>query len=133
MLTISKPSANRVDIALSGTLDADEMRTALDQLIEASNGITQGQLLYTIGDFEMPTLGAMAVELSKMPQLFRLAAAFDRCAVLCDTGWIRTAAEIEGAIIPTLTIKSFTLADAKAAQSWLEGIDDDHDFENFPV
>jgi hypothetical protein len=132
MLSVSKSATDRINIELSGALDADEMRTALDQLITASEGISKGKLFYTISDFEMPTLGAMAVELGKMPQLFSLAASFDRCAVLCDTGWIRTAAEIEGAIIPGLTIKSFEVADAKAAEKWLEGAADD-DFENFPV
>lgn len=133
MLNVSKTATDRVDIELSGALDAEEMRAALDELIEASEGIKKGKLFYKISDFEMPTLGAMAVELGKMPRLFSLAASFDRCAVLCNTGWIRTAAEIEGAIIPGLTIKSFEFADAKAAEKWLDGTSDDDDFENFPV
>ena len=33
MFKITKISANRVDIELSGTLDADDMRTLLDELI----------------------------------------------------------------------------------------------------
>lgn len=140
MLSVSKPSANRVDIELSGTLDADAMRAALDRLIEQSQGVTNGKMLYRIADFEMPTLGAMAVELYRMPKLFSLTGKFDKCAVLSDTAWIRTAAEIEGAVIPSLTIKSFALADTEAAEAWLEGRvgegssdEDDEDDHNFPV
>ena len=133
MFSVSKPSVDRIDIELSGQLDAEEMGVALDKLIEVSAGMKEGKLLYKIADFEMPTLGAMAVELGKMPQLYSVASAFDRCAVLCDTAWIRTAAAFEGAIIPALTIKSFALSDEKAAIEWLETADDDEDLENFPV
>jgi len=96
MFSVSKPSVDRIDIELSGQLDAEEMGVALDKLIEVSAGMKEGKLLYKIADFEMPTLGAMAVELGKMPQLYSVASAFDRCAVLCDTAWIRTAAESRG-------------------------------------
>ena len=137
MLNVSKPSANRLDIELSGVLDADEMARALDLLIEKSEGVTQGVMLYTISDFEMPTLGAMAVEFQRMPKLFNLVRKFDKCAVLCDTAWIRTAAQIEGAVIPSLAIKSFALADKTAAEAWLAaGLEEETDAEedeNFPV
>ena len=111
------------------------MRSALDHLIEKSEGITNGRMLYKILDFEMPTLGAMAVEFQKMPKLFSLIGRFDKCAVISDTAWIRTAAEIEGAVIPSLEIKSFPLSAKKAAEDWLdelvEGESDEE--ENFPV
>ncbi len=131
MLTVSKPSTNRLNIELSGALDEDAMQLALDRIIEDSKDITHGEMLYKISDFEMPTLGAMAIELSRMPELFSLISKFDKCAVLCDTAWIRTAAELEGAIVPALAIKSFALADIMAAEAWLDGHAEDDD--NFPV
>ena len=135
MLNVSKPSANRLDLELSGAIDAEVMRSALDHLIEQSEGIENGRMLYTISDFEMPTLGAMAVEFQKLPNLFSLIGKFDKCAVLSDTAWIRTAAEIEGAVIPTLEIKSFPLTDKKAAEDWLEdrGTGESEEEEKFPV
>jgi len=139
MLKISKPSANRLDIDLSGALDADTMATALDQLIAQSEGIENGVMLYRISGFEIPTLGALAVEFQRMPKLLSLISRFDRCAVLCDTAWIRTAAEIEGAVIPSLSIKGFALADVAAAEAWLaqtaqqQTEEEEDDDENFPV
>ena len=135
MLNVSKPSANRLDIELSGALDTEAMRSALDHLIEKSEGITNGRMLYKILDFEMPTLGAMALEFQKMPKLFSLIGRFDKCAVLSDTAWIRTAAEIEGAVIASLEIKSFPLSGKKAAEDWLDDrVEDESDEEeNFPV
>lgn len=137
MLTVTKPSANRLDLELSGTLNADQMRAALDSLIEQSQGITQGKMFYKVLDFDMPTMGALAVEFQHLPKLMSLVGKFDKCAVLSDTAWIRTAAEIEGAIILSLEIKSFPIASAKAAEEWLEGAAaddlDDAENENFPV
>ena len=136
MLKITKPSSDRLDIDLSGALNADAMRAGLDSLIEKSDGITHGKMLYRVSDFEMPSLGALAVEFQQMPKLFSLIGRFDKCAVLSDASWIRTAAEIEGAVIPGLEIKSFPLVSANQAEQWLAGNDDasdDDENENFPV
>lgn len=119
MLRITKPAADRVDIDLDGRLDAEGMRTALDQLIAASEGVTHGRMLYRITDFAMPTLGALGVEITRLPKLFGMLGRFDRCAVLSDAAWLRKAAAIEGALMPGIEIRSFELGEAEAADAWL--------------
>lgn len=119
MLTINKPAPHRLDITLSGKIDAEMMRTALDDLIEKSEGVTNGVMCYRISDFAMPDLGALGVEFARLPKLFGLLGKFDQCAVLSDAGWIRTAAEIEGALLPGLEIKAFELNQEDAAEAWL--------------
>ena len=119
MLTVTKPAPNRVDIALSGALDAETMEASLVALIEKSADVTNGRMLYTITDLSMPSLGAIGVEFKHLPKLFGLLGKFDRCAVVCDAGWIRTAAEIEGALFPGIEIKSFELGETDAAEAWL--------------
>lgn len=121
MLTITKPNENRLDIELQGILDSAMMRLALDELIEKSAGVTGGRMLYRITDFTMPTFGAIMVEFGYLSKLFGLLGKFDRCAVLCDAGWLRTAAEIEGAMFPGIEIKSFELDEGEAAEAWLAG------------
>lgn len=119
MLTITKPAPNRVDIELSGPLDAEAMAAALDDLIAKSEDVTNGLMLYKITDFALPSLGAIGVEFQRLPKLFGLLGKFDRCAVLSDESWLRTAAEIEGALFPGIEIKSFEPGDADAAEAWL--------------
>jgi hypothetical protein len=121
MLNVTKPAPDRVDVTVSGAVDAAAMRAGLDELIRLSEGVRNGRMLYRITDFSMPTLGALGVELGRLPRLFALVARFDRCAVLSDTAWLRRAAEMEGALIPGLEIKSFDLPDAAAAEAWLAG------------
>lgn len=121
MLTITKISDSRIDLELNGGLDADGMRAALEDLLAASAEVAYGRMLVRVVDFALPTLGALAVEFQYLPKLFALLTKFDRCAVLSDAAWIRAAAEIEGAVLPGMTIKSFELGDAEAAEAWLKG------------
>ncbi len=121
MFRVIPNGPNRIDIEFSGKLDSDEMRTALDELIGKSKNVEHGRMLYRIEDFELPTLGAIGVELSRLPELFRLIGKFDRAAVLASKKWIQTVSEIEGALIPGLKIKAFDLDEEAAAEAWLAG------------
>ncbi|KJZ21256.1 STAS/SEC14 domain-containing protein [Loktanella sp. S4079] len=123
MIKITVPTPNRIDLVLNGAIDADTMRMALDDFIAKAEGISDGRMLYTVQNFALPTLGAFGVELSKLPKLLRAVGKFDRCALLSDAGWLRTAAEVEGALIPGLKIKSFELAEVDAAEAWLAASD----------
>jgi hypothetical protein len=119
MLKVTKQSDDRVDIELSGKIDAIEMAVALDELIEQSQDVSHGQMLYEISDFSLPTLSAIGVEIARLPKLFGLLSKFDRCAVLSDSSWLRKAATIEGALFPGLEIKSYEPHERGAAEAWL--------------
>ena len=120
MLTIESPRTNHLELTLSGRLTEPAMAEALDAFVELSRDMTHGTMLYTITNFEIPELGAIAVELRRMPALLRTIFAFDRCAVLCETPWIKVVAELEGLLIPGLAIKSFALTEREAAEAWLQ-------------
>ena len=120
MLKIAKRDTNRLDLELSGPLDSELMQLGLDELVAQADGIEHGRMLYSILDFEMPTAGALGVELMRLPQLLGLIRRFDKCAVLSNEMWLRTIAEFEGILIPGLEIKSFEFKDAEAAEAWLE-------------
>ena len=120
MLTVKRTADDRLDIELTGTMDAEMMALALDDLIEKSEGIEHGKMLYSIPEFEMPTGAAIGIELTRLPGLLGMIRRFDRCAVLSNRSWLRTIAEIEGAVIPGLEIRAFEYKDADAAEAWLE-------------
>jgi len=99
------------------------MESGLDKLIELTKDMQCGRLLYRIGNFEMPTLSALAVEFQKLPRLFGLIVRIDRAAVLADQGWIRKISEIEGSLFPGLEIRAFESHQEKEALDYLhEGI-----------
>ena len=120
MFHVTRIGDNRIDVDFSGKLDSSEMRFALDELMRKSEGISHGQMLYRIGDFDIPTLGAMGVELARIPQLFRFIRRFDSCAVVSNKDWLRRASEIEGALFPGLAIKAFDENQNTEAHNWLE-------------
>lgn len=122
MYTVTTPAANRVDIVISGSLDRDQMAGLLDALVAKSAGFAGGRMLYRITDFAMPSLAALGVELKRLPQLFGLIRRFDRCAVVSDAAWIRRGAEIEGALVPGLVVKSFAPEAAAEAAAWLDEV-----------
>jgi hypothetical protein len=120
MFHVKRIADNRLDVQLSGKLDSDELHVLVDHLINASTGFTHGRMRYCIHDFDRPSLGALAMELSQVAQLFILIRRFERCAVIADKRWLRIASKIEGALIPGLKIKAFAPDEAQAAEAWLE-------------
>lgn len=119
MLTIDSIGPNRIDIALTGKINSDAMKTALDEMVQKSEGIKDGCMMYRIGDFDLPTLGAIAVEFSRLPALFKLIHQYSRIAVITEKHWLQKLSEIEGMLIPGLTIKAFDVAQEAEAEIWL--------------
>lgn len=119
MFAVMTHGINRLDLEISGKLDAEEMRVALDTLLTHARDIKHGRMLYQIQDLDFPSLSAIAVELSRVPSLFGLIAKFDRVAVLADQAWIRKISEIEGYLFPGMEIKAFEPDQKIAAEAWL--------------
>lgn len=119
MFKITPKGINRLDIELSGKLDTEEMKTALDELVRQSEKIENGKMLYEIVDFHLPSLGAMAIELSRLPAMLGLMRKFNRVAVLSDKTWLKKISELEGALFPGLEIKAFDRNKKAEAEAWL--------------
>jgi hypothetical protein len=119
MLKITKRDTNRLDIELSGKLDSEQMRKALDELVEKMRDIEKGTLLYDVVDFQMPSAGALRIEIARLPQMFRLMKKIKRAAVLTDKRWLKKASELEGMLIPGLEVKAFDRDKRAEAEAWL--------------
>lgn len=121
MFKLDRKASNRLDIDIAGKIDRDEMNASLDALIEEAADIEHGRMLYTLGDFELPTAGAIGVELKRLPKLLKTIRRFDRIAVIADEKWVRKAGEFEGALLPGVEIRAFRPGEASEAESWLAG------------
>ena len=119
MFKVTRISENRLDIELSGKLNSEEMKSALDELVNKSKGIKCGKMLYDVIDFHMPSLGAIRIEFSRLPSMLGLMKKFDRAAVLTDKKWLKTISEIEGILYPGLEIKAFRRDQKAEAEAWL--------------
>ena len=119
MFKVIQSNENRLDIEMSGKLDAESMKAALDELVDKSKNIENGKMLYTIIDFQLPTISAIGIELSRLPSMLGLMKKFNRAAVITDKAWLQKVSEFEGTLFPGLEIKSFDLNQKKEAESWL--------------
>ena len=119
MFTIEPNGPNRLDIALSGKLDADEMKSALDDLVRKSEGIKNGRMLYDVIAFHLPSLAAIKIEFSRLPEMIGLMKKFSRAAVLTDKTWLKKVSELEGLFYPGLEIKAFDRDQKTEAEEWL--------------
>ena len=121
MFKVERSSDDRLDVEMSGKLDTEDMIKALDELIEKSEGIQNGKMLYDVVDYHLPSLAAIGIELSRIPEMFGFIKKFSRAAVLADRTWLKTVSEIEGKLIPGLEIRAFGRDEKSEAVKWLEG------------
>lgn len=121
MFKITRVNDSRLDIEMSGRLNSEQMEKALDELVEKSEGIERGRMLYDVVDYHLPSLGAIAIEFSRLPSMFGFIRKFDRAAVLTDKSWLKKASELEGALFPGLEIKAFGRDRKAEAEAWLSG------------
>jgi hypothetical protein len=119
MFKIMPIGSDRLDIVLSGKLNSEDMKIALDELVSKSLNIEKGKMLYEIIDFQLPSLGAIAIEFSRLPKMLGLMNKFDRAAVLTDKTWLKKVSEFEGALYPGLEIKAFNRNQKAEAEAWL--------------
>ena len=119
MFKVKPNGKNRLDIELSGKLDTEEMKIALDELVSKSEDIENGKMMYEIIDFHLPSLGAIVIEFSRLPSMFGLMKKFDRAAVLTDKTWLKKVSELEGTFFPGLKIKAFNRNQKAEAEAWL--------------
>jgi hypothetical protein len=76
-------------------------------------------MLYEIIDFNLPSLGAIAIEFSRLPSMLGLMRRFERVAVLTEKTWLKTVSELEGVFFPGLVIKAFDRDQKAEAEEWL--------------
>ena len=119
MFKITQNGTNRLDIEMSGKLNSEDMKIALDELVSKSKNIKNGKMLYEIIDFHLPSIGAIGIELSRLPSMLGLMNKFDRAAILTDKAWLKRVSEFEGAIYPCLEIKAFNREQKAEAETWL--------------
>ena len=119
MFKVTKIGDNRLNIDFEGSLNSEEMESAMEEFIAKAQGIENGTMLYEIGDFEFPSLSAIGVKLSKLPALFGLIGKFNKAAIVTDKKWLQKVSELEGMLIPGLQIKAFSKEERSDADGWL--------------
>ncbi|WP_339066570.1 STAS/SEC14 domain-containing protein [Teredinibacter turnerae] len=122
MVTVGRNGENRLDVALSGKLDTEGMIAVLDALLDNAEGMENGGVLFDVVDYHLPSFGAIAIELWRLPQVLRLLRRFSHAAVLADQTWLQAMSHWNADLVPGLTIKTFKRSEKAAARLWLETV-----------
>jgi hypothetical protein len=119
MFKVIQNGANRLDLEMSGKLDSEEIKIAIDELVSKSDSIANGKMLYDVINFSFPSPNALAIEFSVLPSVFKILKKFDRTAILTDKKWLKKLSELEGLLYPGLKIKAFNRDQRAEAEAWL--------------
>ncbi len=119
MFKVERAGDNRLDISLSGKLDSENLKRALDELLAKSDGIEKGKMLFDVIEYNLPSISAIGIEFSRLPSMLRFIRKFSKAAVLTDEDWIGKISELEGALIPGLEIRAFARSQNADAEAWL--------------
>lgn len=107
---------------VDGKVEKADMEMVFDEIERKT---ADGQRLKVYAEIRNMSIGDLTQEAMKeeVRRLFkhpRMLVDFNKAVVVTDIGWIRKAFDIECALIPTLTGKSFSVDEAAAALEWLQ-------------
>lgn len=119
MFDITSDERGFVRLTISGKITEDEMKRGLEEFLAIVETADKTDFLYTIEAFEFPELQAIAVEFGYLPRLFASISKIGKVAVVADQAWLRKVADVEGMMIPGLTMKTFNHEEMDSAKAWL--------------
>lgn len=107
-----------VAFEIDGTVtapDMDDLYAAVEKTMDGKGPVHLYGEIHGIGGLTLEAVGANVKRgLGLLPKLGRVA----RYAVVSDRSWIRTLAELEGAFVPGLEVRTYPVAEREDALAW---------------
>lgn len=127
MLTLTSIPPAAIEITVEGALVREDVARAIAEIEAMLDTVERLDILADVRGKPDIHPGLILEELKHLPTLFRMMRAIDRIAVIADENWVRTAAKIEGKLIPGVTYEVYTRDQADDARAWLlRQTDDPH-------
>lgn len=119
MLSITTLSPAALEMVVDGPMSRADVASAFDQLEAVLDKTETLDLLVDVRGKPDLHLGLIIEELKRLPLVIRMIRAIGRVALIADAGWVRTAAKIEGAVIPGVHYETYERDEAAHARRWL--------------
>lgn len=127
MLTLTPIPPAALEITVEGPLVREDVARAIAEIDAMLDTVERLDILADVRGKPDIHPSLILEELKHLPTLFRMMRAIDRIAVIADENWVRTAAKIEGKLIPGVTYEVYTRDQADDARAWLlRQTDDPH-------
>ena len=115
---LAAPAPHVVAFRLEGQITADDVGRAI-RLIEARLQEHEPvSLIIEVGDVKAVTVAAMVEDLRHGLGQIRHLGRYHRVALVAAQGWLRAAAQVEGAVLPGVEVRTFTPAEQIDATAW---------------
>lgn len=88
---------------------------------EGLEGSAKSNLLFDLANIDGLDFAAVWQEMSHIGVVLRMLGKLDRIAIIADQSWLRTAARIEGALLPGVNYEVFSCDKADQARDWVLG------------
>ena len=95
--------------------DMDDLYNAVEKVTEGKGPVHICGEIHGVGGL---TLDAIGASFKRGAGLIGRIARVKRYAVVSDIGWIKTVAELEGAVIPGMTVRVWPTAHREEALAW---------------
>jgi hypothetical protein len=125
MLTLTQLTPSALEITVEGPLSREDVARVLAEIDAILGSVERLDILADVRGAPDIHAGLILEELKHLPTVFRVIRKIDRVAVIADESWVRTAAKIEGKLIPGVTYQVYTRDRADAARAWLLRQSDD--------
>ena len=102
-------------------LDGTVTRPDLDALFREVEGVVRRGHVHLVGEITGVgglTLDAVGAQVERSFGLLRQIGKVDRYAVVTDTGWIRSVAQVQGALLPGIDVRVWPRDERDAAVAW---------------
>lgn len=102
-------------------LDGTVTRPDMDALFREVEGVVRRGHVHLVGEITGVgglTLDAVGAQVERSFGLLRQIGKVDRYAVVTDTGWIRSVAQVQGALLPGIDVRVWPRDERDAAVAW---------------
>ena len=112
---------NTATMALSGNMKAETFDKTLEWIETAAEERDDLSLKLDIPGSAFDDLGQASKAFRRVADALRRTTAWDKCAVITDSGYLQNSFKVESAVIPGLDLMVFQQNETDAAEAWLKG------------
>ena len=115
---LAAPAPHVVAFRLEGQITADDVGRAIRLIETRLQEHEPVSLIIEVGDVKAVTVAAMVEDLRHGLGQIRHLGRYHRVALVAAQGWLRAAAQVEGAVLPGVEVRAFTPAEQIDATAW---------------
>jgi hypothetical protein len=109
-----------VRLSVNGPVSDIETKAALEWFRQLGEQEDEYQLYLEMAKMDFPDLGAIRKSFLALANMMRGLEDVGRCAVVTDSGFLRSTAMVEGTALPQMEVGSFGIVELADAEQWLE-------------